>query len=93
MSVLFIRIFIGYLPLWSQVISHFPRFSWDYVPLYMHMRKSTAFTPEELEYLAGFPLITLEKTTGSTTYGSTEEGSRQTARAIKSISPESGHSM
>ncbi len=66
----------------------YPRFSWDHVPLYMHMRKSTAFTQEELEYLAGFPILTLEKTTGSTTYGSTEQGSLEAARAIKSIDPD-----
>ena len=62
-----------------------PDFSWDHVPLYMHMRKATAFTPEELEYLAGFPLITLEKTTGSRTYGSSEDGSREAAKAIKAV--------
>jgi len=65
-----------------------PDFSWDTVPLYMHMRKSAAFTPEELEYLAGFPLITLEKTTGSATYGSSEEGSRMAAKAIKAVNPD-----
>lgn len=62
-----------------------PQFSWDQVPLYMHVRKATAFTPEELDYLAGFPLITLEKTTGRKTYGSTEDGSLEAAKAIKAI--------
>nr|WRX36733.1 hypothetical protein [uncultured bacterium] len=62
-----------------------PLFSWDHVPLYMHMRKSAAFTQKELDYLAGFPLITLEKTTGSKTFGSTEIGSRAAARNIKAI--------
>jgi len=66
----------------------FPEFSWDHVPLYMHMRKSKAFTLEELEYLAGFPIITLEKTTGSGTYGSTEKGSLEAAKAIKSHNPD-----
>ena len=62
-----------------------PLFSWDHVPLYMHMRKSAAFTQKELDYLAGFPLITLEKTTGSRTHGSTEAGSLAAAKAIKAI--------
>lgn len=65
-----------------------PEFSWDHVPLYMHMRKSTDFTQEELNYLAGFPLITLEKTTGSKTHGSSEAGSRAAARAIKAVNPD-----
>jgi hypothetical protein len=67
---------------------HYPEFSWDHVPLYQHMRKSKAFTTEELEYLAGFPIITLEKTTGSATYGSTEKGSLEAAKGIKEINPE-----
>ncbi|WP_234952639.1 putative glycoside hydrolase [Rhodopirellula baltica] len=62
-----------------------PAFSWDRVPLYMHIRKATDFTPEELDYLSGFPLITLEKTTGSRTHGSTEAGSLAAAKAIKSV--------
>ena len=65
-----------------------PDFSWDHVPLYMHMRKATDFTKEELDYLAGFPLITLEKTTGSKTHGSTELGSRAAAKAIKAVNKE-----
>lgn len=65
-----------------------PQFSWDHVPLYMHVRKSKAFTPKELNYLAGFPLITLEKTTGSRTYGSSEAGARASAKAIKAVNPD-----
>lgn len=71
----------------GQKHKQFPEFSWDHVPLYMHMRKSEAFTPEELKYLAGFPIITLEKTTGSKTYGSTEKGSLEAASGIKAINP------
>jgi alpha-L-fucosidase len=69
----------------TQRAVRYPKFSWDHVPSYMHMRKSAAFTPEELDYLAGFPLITLEKTTGSQTYGSSEDGSREAAKAIKAV--------
>ena len=45
-----------------------PEFSWDKMPLYMHLRKAEAFTKKEIAYLSKFPLITFEKTTGSTTY-------------------------
>lgn len=69
----------------APIVQSRPQFSWDHVPLYMHIRKSTAFTKKELDYLAGFPLITLEKTTGSKTHGSTEVGSRKAAKAIKAI--------
>ncbi|MFC2091069.1 putative glycoside hydrolase [Bacteroidota bacterium] len=68
--------------------SNYPEFSWEKVPLYMHMRKSTAFSAEELEYLASFPIVTLEKITGSKTYGSSEKGSLEAAKAIKGVSPD-----
>lgn len=64
-----------------------PEFSWDRVPLYMHIRKVDAFTPEDLEYLASFPLITFEKTTGARTYGSTNAGTLEAAQAVKKLNP------
>jgi hypothetical protein len=65
----------------------FPDFSWDTIPLYMHVRKATAFTDEELDYLASFPLITLEKTTGLRSSGSTDQGTIVAAEAIKERNP------
>jgi hypothetical protein len=64
-----------------------PAFSWDTVPRYMHVRKLTAFTPQEIEYLASFPLITFEKTTGMKDSGSTEKGTWLAAKAVKEINP------
>ncbi|MFC2090588.1 putative glycoside hydrolase [Bacteroidota bacterium] len=64
-----------------------PEFSWDKIPLYMHMRKNKAFTQEEIEYLAGFPLLTIEKTSGAVDYGSTEKGALAAAQGIKAINP------
>lgn len=66
---------------------NFPEFSWDKMPLYMHVRKSTAFTEDEIKFLSGFPLITLEKSTGYLTYGSNENGTLEAAKAIKAINP------
>ena len=65
-----------------------PEFSWDKMPLYMHMRKSTAFTKKEITYLSKFPLITFEKTTGSKSSGSTEKGTIKAAKAVKKINPD-----
>ena len=65
----------------------FPDFSWDTVPRYMHVRKSIAFTKEEIQYLATFPLITFEKTTGMKDSGSTEKGTLKAAKAVKQINP------
>ena len=64
-----------------------PAFSWDRVPLYVHIRKDTAFTDEEIRYLATFPLITFEKATGHKDSGSVEAGTLKAARAVKAINP------
>lgn len=64
-----------------------PSFSWDRVPRYMHIRKDTAFTADEIRYLASFPLVTFEKFTGDKESGSTEAGTLAAAQAVKAISP------
>ena len=66
-----------------------PDFSWETVPRYMHVRKVTAFTPAEIKYLAEFPLITFEKTTGMRDSNGTEAGTTKAARAVKRINPRS----
>ena len=65
----------------------YPQFSWDKMPLYMHVRKSTDFTKAEIEYLAKFDLITFEKTTGSSAHGSTEKGIIAAAQEVKKVNP------
>lgn len=64
-----------------------PAFSWDRVPLYVHIRKDTAFTPDEIKYLATFPLITFEKATGHRDSGSIEAGTLKAAWAVKAVNP------
>ncbi|MGE9270608.1 MAG: putative glycoside hydrolase [Verrucomicrobiales bacterium] len=64
-----------------------PAFSWDRIPRYMHVRKSTPFTDRELDYLAEFPLITFEKGTGLKSSGSTEAGTLAAATAVKARNP------
>jgi hypothetical protein len=64
-----------------------PVFSWDRVPLYVHIRKDTAFTDDEIKYLATFALITFEKSTGHKDSGSTEAGTLKAARAVKALNP------
>ena len=54
----------------------------------MHIRKDTAFTEEEVKHLATFPLITFEKATGHTDFGSVEAGTLKAARAVKAINPD-----
>lgn len=67
---------------------HYPRFTWDRIPLYMHIRKAKSYTDEEIAFLARFPLITFEKANGHQDYGSVEAGTLIAARAVKEINPE-----
>lgn len=65
----------------------YPEFSWDRVPLYMHIRKEKAYTDEEIAFISKFPLITFEKSNGHKTYGSTEKGTLEAARKVKALNP------
>ncbi len=65
-----------------------PSFSWDTVPLYVHIRKDTAFTAEEIEHLASFPLVTFEKATGHKDFGSVDAGTLEASRAVKAVNPD-----
>lgn len=67
--------------------TRFPDFSWDTIPLYMHIRKTTAFNAAELDYLSSFPLVTFEKYTGHGTSGTVDRGTIATAEAIKKKNP------
>ena len=64
----------------------FPEFSWDHIPRYMHIYKTTSFTDKELDYLATFPLITFEKATGIRE-GSVQQGTLKAARGVKKRNP------
>ena len=66
----------------------YPDFSWDRVPLYMHIRKEKAYTDQEIAFLAKFPLITFEKSNGNDSFGSTEAGTLAAARKVKAINPD-----
>jgi len=64
-----------------------PEFSWDRIPLYMHIRKAKSYTDKEIAFLARFPLITFEKANGHADHGSVEKGTLAAARAVKRINP------
>jgi hypothetical protein len=71
----------------TSVVERLPAFSWARVPRYMHIRKDTAFSADEIRYLASFPLVTFEKYTGNKDFGSPEAGTLAAARAVKAINP------
>ena len=93
-SILFLALFAG-LSLTAHAEgepstptdNRLPAFSWDRVPQYMHIRKAENFTEDEIKYLATFPLVTFEKTTGSQTFKCTEDGTLAAAKAVKGVNP------
>ncbi len=67
--------------------SSYPEFTWDRIPLYMHIRKATSYTDKEIAFMAKFPLITFEKANGHKDHGSIEKGTLVSARAVKKVNP------
>lgn len=67
-----------------------PPFSWDRVPVYAHVGKSSDdFTDKELDFLANqFDFITIEKGQAVRKHGNTEDGFIAAARGIKQRNPE-----
>lgn len=65
-----------------------PVFSWDHVPLYLHIRKDTAFTDDEIRYLATFPMVSFDKATGLKDSGSVEAVPLKAARAVNEVHPQ-----
>ena len=64
-----------------------PTFSWDTVPVWLRVRKSTAYSEDEIAQIARYPVVVFEKANGHVTYGDVESGTLAAARAVKQVSP------
>lgn len=65
-----------------------PSFSWETLPIYNHVGKSEDhFTEKEAEFLARFPLVTIEKAQAIRKGVSCEEGIYRAAEQIKKANP------
>jgi hypothetical protein len=71
----------------QETKSKLPSFSWDIVPVWLRVRKSTAYSEDEIAQIARYPLVVFEKANGHTAYGDVESGTLAAARAVKKISP------
>lgn len=70
-----------------ETTSKYPSFSWDTVPVWLRVRKRTAYTEDEIAQIAGYPLVVFEKANGHMAYGDVESGTLAAARAVKKVSP------
>jgi hypothetical protein len=66
-----------------------PPFSWDTVPVYVHLGKSSGpLTDDEVRFLAGLSdFVCLEKGHGRGRFGSTEKGIAHDAKRLKAANP------
>ncbi len=64
-----------------------PEFSWATVPVWLRVRKSTAYTKDEIAQIARHPIIVFEKANGHVTYGDVESGALAAAKAVKQVNP------
>ena len=65
-----------------------PEYSWDTVPVYIHVGKNSGFTDEEVEFVATHSdLVCLEKGHGAIPHGSTERGIEHDAARLKKVNP------
>lgn len=72
----------------SEPASPFPAFSWKTIPVFDHLgKRDDDFTAREAEFLARFPLVTIEKSQAIRKGESCEEGTYRAARQIKNYNP------
>ena len=69
--------------------AHWPAFSWDTVPVYIHFGKSAGpLTEQELAFVARTSdFVCLEKAHGTRALGSTEKGTAHDAARLKALNP------
>ena len=69
--------------------AHWPAFSWDTVPVYIHFGKSAGpLTEQELAFVArACDFVCLEKAHGMGALGSTEKGTARDAARLKALNP------
>ncbi|MFR9620257.1 MAG: putative glycoside hydrolase [Rikenellaceae bacterium] len=68
--------------------SAYPDFSWDRLSVCLHFSNASVdFTPSEVEFMARFPLICIEKNQALKQHSSMEYGTLAAARALKAVNP------
>jgi hypothetical protein len=81
---------LGSSHLWGGRPSHYPKFSWDTVPIAFHFgNNESLLTPEEAAFVASKSnFICLEKGHAMQQFGDTETGIEQEARQLKQLNPD-----
>ncbi len=64
-----------------------PEFGWDTVPVWLRVRKRTAYSKDEVAQIARYPIVVFEKANGHMAHGDVESGTLAAAQAVKKIDP------
>lgn len=67
--------------------SAFPDWSWDRARTWVAIRRTDAYSNEQIRALAAQDIVMLEKTNGVMAYGSVEEGTLRVAKRVKAVNP------
>ncbi|MFI3331733.1 MAG: putative glycoside hydrolase [Rikenellaceae bacterium] len=65
----------------------YPEFSWNTVPVALHLGKDNDFTKEEIKFIAQFPLVCFEKNQAERKYHDVVQGAYVANKAVKEINP------
>ena len=71
----------------QETTDKLPEFSWDTVPVWLRVRKRTAYSKDEIAQIARYPVVVFEKANGHMAYGDIESGTLAAAQAVKTINP------
>ena len=70
-----------------EITDKLPEFGWDTVPVWLRVRKRTAYSKDEIAQIARYPVVVFEKANGHMAYGDVESGTLAAAQAVKKINP------
>lgn len=70
------------------LLSTYPDFSWDSLPVALHFSSYLDYTDENLRFMSRFPLITIEKNQGFSKYRDVRKGTKVAIEGIKKYNPD-----
>jgi hypothetical protein len=81
---------LTYTSVSGQKTKGYPEFSWDKVPVCIHLHKKTGdFTNTEARFIARFPIVCIEKSQATDLYNGMEQGTFYASKIIKKFNPDS----
>jgi len=81
---------LAFLSVNGQNKKGYPEFSWDKIPVCIHLHKKTGdFSTSEAKFIARFPIVCIEKSQAVDVYNGMEQGTFNASQIIKKFNPKS----